>query len=47
MTNLYVNNYITHAFSIIAFKLSTSLIHNIFKRHQFDYKGVPGQVLIT
>jgi len=40
MTNLYVNNYITHAFSIIAFKLSTSLIHNIFKRHQIAVRWV-------
>jgi len=34
MTYLYVNNYIAYAFSIIAFMLSTSLIHNIFKEHQ-------------
>jgi len=31
MTDLYVNNYIAYAFSIIAFMLSTSLIHDIFR----------------
>jgi len=34
MMYLYVNNYITYAFSITAFMLSTLLIHNIFKGHQ-------------
>jgi len=67
MMYLYVNNYIADAFSIIAFILSTSLIHKVYKKgikqrqilflesklqydfndFQCDYKGVPGQALIT
>jgi len=31
---LYGNNYIAYAFSIIAFMLSISLIHDVYKRHQ-------------
>jgi len=34
MTYLYVDNYIAYTFSIIAFMLSTSLIHDVFKGHQ-------------
>jgi len=34
MTYLYANNYIAYAVSIIAFMLSTSLIHDVFKGHQ-------------
>jgi len=34
MAYLYVNNYITYAFSIVAFMLSTSLIHDVYKGHQ-------------
>jgi len=38
MAVLYVNNYI--AFSIIAFMLSTLLIHDIFKWHQIAIRRV-------
>jgi len=31
---LYGNSYVAYAFSIIAFMLSTSLIHNAYKGHQ-------------
>jgi len=40
MTYLYVNSYIAYAFSIIAFMLSTSLIHNVFKGHQIAIRRV-------
>jgi len=33
MAYLYVNNYITYAFSIVAFMLSTSLAHDVYKGH--------------
>jgi len=32
MTYLYVNNYIAYTFLIIAFILSTSLIHEVYKK---------------
>jgi len=34
MAYLYANYYIIYAFSIVAFMLSTSLIHDIYKEHQ-------------
>jgi len=34
MAYLYVNNYITYTFSIVAFMLSTSLIRDVYKGHQ-------------
>jgi len=37
---LHVNNHITYAFSIIAFMLSTSLIHNVFKWYQIAIRRV-------
>jgi len=40
MANLYANNYNTHAFSIITFMLSTSLIHDIHKGHQIVIIGM-------
>jgi len=38
MTDLYVNDYI--AFSVLAFMLSTLLIHDIFKWHQIAIRRV-------
>jgi len=40
MTDLYVNSYISNAFSIIAFMQSTSLIHRVFKGHQIAIRRV-------
>jgi len=40
MTYLYGNNYIAYAFSIIAFMLSTSLIHDVYKGHQIAIRRV-------
>jgi len=40
MTYLYVNNPIAYAFSIIAFMLSTLLIHDVFKGHQIAIRRV-------
>jgi len=40
MTYLYVNNHITYTFSFVAFMLSTSLIHDIFKGHQIAIRRV-------
>jgi len=40
MTYLYANNYIACAFSIIAFILSNSLIHNVYKGHQIAIRRV-------
>jgi len=34
MMDLYLNNYIAYALSIVAFMLSTSLIHDVYKGHQ-------------
>jgi len=40
MTYLNVNNYIAYAFSIIAFMLSTLLIHDVFKGPQLAFRRV-------
>jgi len=40
---LYGNNYIAYAFSIIAFMLSTSLIHDAYKGHQIAIMRVKFQ----
>jgi len=40
MAYLYVNNYITYAFSIVVFMLSTSLIHDVYKGHQIAIRRV-------
>jgi len=40
MTYFYVYNYIAYAFSIIAFMLSISLIHYVFKGHQIAIRRV-------
>jgi len=40
MTYLYANNYIAYAFSIIAFILSASLTHDVYKGHQIAIRRV-------
>jgi len=40
MAYLYVDNYITYAFSIVAFMLSASLIHDVYKWHQLAIRWV-------
>jgi len=40
MVYLYVNNYIAYAFLIIAFMLSTSLIHGVYKGHRIVIRRV-------
>jgi len=39
MTYSYVYNHIAYTFSIVAFMLPTSLIHNIYKGHQISIIG--------
>jgi len=43
MAYLYVNNYITYAFSIVAFMLSTSLIQDVYKGYQIAIRWVKFQ----
>jgi len=43
MIYLYVNNYITYAFSMLTFMLSTSLIHDVYKGHQIAIRRVKFQ----
>jgi len=40
MTYLYIDIYIAYAFLIIAFMLSTSLIHDVFKGYQIVIRQV-------
>jgi len=40
MPYLYVNSYIAYAFLIIAYMLSTLLIHDVYKGHQIANRRV-------
>jgi len=43
MACLCVNIYITYTFSTVAFRLSTSLIHEVYKGHQIAIRQVKFQ----